>query len=443
MLRQQRPLKNSLIGFELELFTINNNGHIINAADRLLNKAKISNHAATIKKECASNIIEIACYPGKDVPNAMDKLLGELEYLISIAEKEGILLLPLGCYPGKFNPDMRDDKTYKIKKYIFGYNKFKIAGRCTGFHCHYTLPKGIFDTQLRVIKVITRSKIKDSLVNSYNLLIAADPALTTFMQSSPFYQGRFIGKDSRIIMYRGGEHLNNASGLYSNFPEFGGLPSYKLTTFDIMDILATRFERWKSYIKSLGLNVRVLSLYGSILDTVWGPVKINPNGTLEQRGMDMNHPTYIACAGTIIKFVLKKLQEEYYTVVPSEIGIKEPFKVEGGVIYIPPYSFVRTELQKLSAYEGFESELVFRYCKNFLRFAESTMPRNQLALIDPIRQMIKRKKTISDEILDTARKKGFKKESITNKLSAEIAYEHAARLLIEVISIRKNIEKFE
>ena len=103
--------------------------------------------------------------------------------------------------------------------------------------------------------------------------------------------------------------------------EFGGLSPYKLTVLDIMDIVSTRYEKWKSYIKSLGLNINALSLYGSILDTTWNPVKVNPNGTLEQRGMDMNHPIYIAGIGVIIKFILKKLQEEYYAVVSSEIGI--------------------------------------------------------------------------------------------------------------------------
>jgi len=116
---------------------------------------------------------------------------------------------------------MRNDRPYRIKESIFGKNRWKIAGRCVGFHCHYTLPRGIFDAQLRVLKMIIRSKIKDSMVNSYNLLIAADPALTCFMQSSPFYQGKYLGKDSRVIMYRGGECFNNSSGLYANLEEFG------------------------------------------------------------------------------------------------------------------------------------------------------------------------------------------------------------------------------
>ena len=425
MVRKKQSLKKSLVGFEVELFTINNEGYIVDVADKLLRKAK-SDKNLTIKKECAVNMIEIASYPDEMVPHTMEHLLTELEYLVSIAEKENILLCPLSTYPGKFNPYMRSDKPYKIKESIFGKNRWKIAGRCIGFHCHYTLPKGIFDAQLRVLKMLIRSKIKDSLVNSYNLMIAADPALTTLMQSSPFYQGKYIGKDSRVIMYRGGEHIDNMNGLYANLEEFGGLPPYKLTALDIIDIITTRYEKWKSYIKSLGLNIKVLSLYGSILDTAWNPVKVNPNGTLEQRGMDMNHPIYIAGIGVVIRWILKKLQEEFYAVVPSEIGIKEPFKIEKDIIYIPPYPYVRDILQKNSAYKGLESYEVHNYCKRFLRFAASTMPNDRLKMIKPFQDMLKKRKTVSDEIIEYAKKEGYKrKDNITNKLAAQIALQHS------------------
>ncbi len=430
--------KKSLIGFEVELFMINKKGFVIGAADEILKKARLHGRQV-IKKECATNMIEVASYPDVMVPNSMSYLLEELEYLTSVAEKSEILLLPLGTYPGRFNPVMRRDKPYLIKESIFGKNRWKIAGRCVGFHCHYDLPHGIFDPELRVLKMLVKSKIKDSLVNCYNFLIAADPALACFMQSSPFYQGKFIGKDSRVIMYRGGEALNNKNGLYANFEEFGGLPHYKLTAIDIMDIITTRFEKWKSYIISLGLNIRVLPLYGSILDTTWAPLKINPHGTLEARGMDMNHPNCITAAGAIIKWTLKKMQDEYYAVVPSDIGVKEPFKVEGDTIYIPPYSYVRNELQKLSAYKGLESDAVYNYCKRLLKFASSIIPSDRIKLIKPFEEMVRKRRTVSDEMIEYAKKKGFGDE-ITNKFAAEIALEHSERLLKEIASTKKLIE---
>lgn len=433
-------LKKSLTGFEVEFFTLNKSGFIANAADPILKSIKQTKNQA-IKKECAHNMIEIASYPNEMIPHSMGHLLNEIEILAEAARKKNFLLCPLGTYPGTFNPVMRKDKPYKIKESIFGKNRFKIAGRCIGFHCHYTLPKGIFDSQMRILKMLVRSKIKDSLVNSYNMLVAIDPALTCFMQSSPFYQGKFLGKDSRLIMYRGGHHLKNMGGLYANLEEFGDLPPYKLTALDIIDIISTRYEKWKSYIKTLGLNIKVISLYGSILDTTWNPVKINPNGTLEQRGMDMNHPMYIAGIGAMIKYVLKKLQEEYYAVVPSEIGIKEPFKMEGDTIYIPPYPYVRSELQKLSAYKGFDSDIVYDYCKRFFKLAQACIPKDRIRLTDSFKEMLNKRQTVSDAIIKYAKKNGYRKGlTISNRLGAEIALEHSERLLQEIIVTRDFIK---
>src|SRR3989338_1577872 len=436
----KQPLKKSLTGFEVELFTVDREGYLAHAADFLLKKARQDKRDFNIKKEISLNMIEVASYPSEMIPRTMDYLLEELEYLTGIAERYNVLLCPLATYPGRYTPIMRTDRRYEIKKSIIGSRRYKIEGMCSGFHCHYDLPKGIFDSQLRDLKMLVRSKIKDSLVNSYNFMIAADPELTCFMQSSPFYQGRLIGKDSRVIMYRGGEALNNPYGLYADFEEFGGLPHYKLTALDIIELITTRYEKWKSYIISLGLNIKVLPLYGSILYTNWSPIRISPHGTLEMRGMDVNHPVFIAGIGVVIRFVLKKLQEEYFAVVPSEIGIKEPFKVEKDVVYIPPYPYVRNILQKLSAYKGLESDVVYNYCRRFLKFAESVMPKDRLKLTKPFKEMLNKRKTVSDEILGYARKKGYKrKEQISNKLAAEIALHHSGRLLREIIATREMI----
>jgi len=98
-------------------------------------------------------------------------------------------------------------------------------------------------------------------------------------------------------------------------------------------------------------------------------------------------------------------------------------------------------LQKLSAYKGLESDIVYNYCKRFLRFAASTMPNDRLKMIKPFQDMLNKKKTVSDEIIEYAKKKGYKrKESITNKLAAQIALQHSERLLKEIILTRKMIE---
>ncbi|HIH91613.1 TPA: hypothetical protein HA281_02315 [Candidatus Woesearchaeota archaeon] len=438
--RHPKP-KNSLTGFEVELFTLDRNGTVVNGADDLLKQAAKDKRTA-LKGECAGNMLEIVGDPHRNVPNAVGSLLSNIEYAVDIAEKKNMLLCPLATYPGKFSPFMRTAARYRIQESIFGKNRFSIAGRCVGFHCHYTLPRGMFDAQLRMLKILVHSRIKDSMVNSYNTLIAIDPILTTFMQSSPYYQGTRMGKDARMLMYRGGKELDSPNGLYANFQEFGGLPPYKLTALDILDIIASRFETWKSHIRSLGVNIRAISLYGSILATTWNPVKVNPNGTLEQRGMDMNHPSIIVGIGTLMKFVMDKLQQEYYAVVPSEIGIREPFKVEKDVIYIPPYAHVRKVLQREAAYLGMESKAVHNYCRRFLKFALAAAPQSKKNMLRPLRRMVAGRKTVSDEILDFLAREGYPGASeIPHSAAAEIAIHHSRRFIREIHETRRMIEK--
>ena len=434
-------LKKALIGMELEFFTIDNEGRMINAADRLISEVKKKYPKIDIGKECGKSMVEITSFPNEQISDTMLHLLENMESILLVAEKEEISVYTLGTYPGSFVPEMRRDKPYVIKENIFGKKRFLIAGRCVGFHCHYTLPWGVFDNKQKILKRLHRSKNQQTMVGSYNLLIAMDPALTTFMQSSPFYQGRFIGKDSRVIVYRGGEDFDYPQGLYANYRPFGALQPYKQTNTDMLDIIFRKYEEWKNLIQKLDVNLRVFSKHGSILDTAWNPVKVNAVGTLEQRGMDSNHPMYLTAAATVIKYILKFVQEENIHVMPSDIGNVEPFKVEGDKLYIPPHTHVRKVLQRNAAYEGLDNDEVYNYCKSMLRLAADVIPKDRAHLLDPFKKCIDERKTVSDEILEFAKKKGADiKETLPKSIAQEIAIEHASRIYKEIILTKKTLE---
>ena len=66
---------------------------------------------------------------------------------------------------------------------------------------------------------------------------------------------------------------------------------------------------------------------------------------------------------SLLKFVFRQIYRDFYTVLPSDIGRDEPFKVEGNVIHIPPHTHVRNYLQKESALKGMDSKDVYS-CSN-------------------------------------------------------------------------------
>jgi gamma-glutamyl:cysteine ligase YbdK (ATP-grasp superfamily) len=438
--QRKQTLKTMRFGIEFELFTLDEQGYMTNGADRLIKRVKNEYPDIEIKRECAKNMIEITTPPREEVPHAMQTALEDYERVIQCAEKEKLILYSYGTYPGAFTPEFHSGKRYTDKEKIIGKQRFTIAGRCIGLHIHYSLPWGVFDSLERIIKPLIRSKNKESMVNIYNLCIAMDPALTTFAQSSPFYQGEKLGKDARMIAYRGGKELDYPQGLYANLPQFGALPNYKSTNTDILHVIGERFNEWTDLVKQFTQNVIILSKHGSILDNTWNPVKINAHGTMEVRGMDMNHPDIIIALAICIKYIIKAVQEKYIKVIPSDTGIEAPFKKEGNKIFIPPDSYVQNELQRKSAYNGLKDDAIYTYCNGFLKLAKEFVPLKKQILLVPLETMIETRQTTSDLILKRVKENpNYDDNTLTPAQAAELALKLSADLYNEVIFTKQRL----
>jgi len=443
--KAKSPLKRSTVGFEVEFFILDKNGRMVNKADNLLKKIEEKNRACIpdVTKEISKNIIEVGSYPEIESVNTLKALLDNLKILLYTADEEDLMICPLGTYPGKFTPKMRTDYHYRDYNAVFGQKHVKMGGQCVGYHFHYALPWGVFDYKKKNLKRLINSKNKQSLVNAYIFLIAADPALTAFMQSSPFYQGKYVAKDTRMLVWRGGKDLDNTFGWFANHPELGGLPSYEHTGTDIINLTAKRKQDWFSYVKKAGIKEPSKLKHGSDLDYNWSPVKINAHGTIEQRGMDINHLLVILSVSKIIKTVLRAIQEDYIKVECSDIAVKEPFKYDKKTIYIPPDTHVKQQLQKLSAYKGFDNDEVYYYAKRLFYLAKILGGKKVEPFIEPLEKMIKDKKTLSDEIIKEARKLGYEhtsKKNMPADVAAAIAVNHSRRLFKEIVLAQKFIE---
>jgi hypothetical protein len=333
---------------------------------------------------------------------------------------------------------------YRLKEIIFGTQRMQIAARCIGLHCHFSLPWGVFDHANRILKSLVNSKNHQSMINLYNLFISMDPGLTAFTQSSPFYQGRLLGKDSRVIVYRGGHVFSYPQGLYSNFQEFGGLQPYKHDDLELAQIISNRFRNWDRAIKKIDVNLKVFLKRGSILDTAWNPVKISSYGTIEQRGMDINHPRVIMAVAALIGYISKAVQDNYLRVKPSLAGRASPFKMEGSTIHIPPHEYVRLRMQRHSAYHGLADAHVHRYCRGLLELGRMCMPREKHPLLKPLERMLESRRTVSDEVISIARKMGIRPgERMTDYEASELALRLSKDLFKEIIMTKQAIKSAE
>ena len=443
---EKKPLKRSMTGLETELHVIDDEGNLSYEGFNLITLIKKKYPEINVVKECGQNMIETGCYPHMNAYNPAIEMMSTIEKIIEVAKENKLRIYSFGTYPGKtesrFTPDPTG--TYKIQEKIFGAEKFSLATKAIGFHHHYALPKGVFDYEKKNLKLLIDSKLKRSLLNCYNFEIAIDPILTLLTQSSPFFEGKLLAKDSRMLIYRGGKKLAYP-GLYSNFQQVGALPPYKQTETDLMRSIKRRKYRWNKAVKKVDKTVNIDQMYVSELDISWNPVKINKHGTLEQRGMDMNYISIVLGVSVLLKSCLKKIQRDFIEVIPSDIGIKDSFKLQNGIMYIPPHIFVREQLQKKSAYQGFDDDTLYEYTKRFYRFAKSLTPEIYKPLLKNIENMIRERKSVSDEIVSFARREEMINDrgEISQKDARIIALHFSKKFECDLKETKKIVEKIK
>ncbi len=438
--RKRKPLKRSKVGFELEFHLIDNKGRIQNKAQEMIDAVKKANNKVPIGKEAGKNMIEIGCYPGVETFNPALDTINSVEIIHETAKKLGFLLYPFSTYPVDFNEKVTNSPVYKIKEKILGREKFKIANHCTAFQCHYTLPKGVFDTKTKNIRLMMNSKLSRTLISSYNFGVAIDPVLALFAQSSPFFRGVNLAKDSRIVVYRGGRKLRYDKGLYTKLQQFGALPPYKQTLTDLMDSQKRRVLRWKQLMKKVDPGADINKIYYSKLDIGWNALRLNKHGTLEQRSMDMNFLSIIFAIAILYKSCLKKIQREFIEVLPTDFGVSEAFKLENGILFIPPHSYVRNKLQLWSAYKGYGKKEMYNYARRFFNFAKSVTPKSYNKLIKPIGDMIENKESMSDKILKYARRKEYIANGRIGKKDAyELSLYYAEQFYKDLMKVEENL----
>lgn len=423
-------MANFYTGLEMEMFTLNKKGQIVFEGEKILKQVKKADKNIWAMHECGKHMIEFGVKPSKSITQPFKVILKHLKTVIEIAMKNNILLFPFGTYPGEFDPRFNKNIMYRIKEKVLGEDKFKIAGLCIGYHMHLSLPKSSFSKK-KMVKV-AQQNINDALINGYNLLIAADPVVTTFMQSSPFIQGKYLAKDSRMLFYRGGENLK-FEGLYSNFQLFGGLQSYIQTITDVIKLVEKRYDLWLSAVSEKGFDPNLIRKYGKKLDFAWNPVKVNKKGTLEQRGMDMNLPSYSLAVTTLLQNAFARIRTEGLEVRPSDHGINEPFRQEGKTLIIPPIDHVQEVLQYNSAMHGLGNKGVLKYCDRFVKFAMKNADKNTKILIKRVKEMLKSKKTMSDILIEEVKNAGGSvKRKLPKKISETLALNWCYKLMKDI-----------
>lgn len=421
-----RSLKRHMVGFETEMLILEDNGAVSSRANDLIERAKTACLKYPVHKDYTYNMIEIASTANVKVTKGAHGWLSTVEQLIDMTKGMGVRIYPYGTYHGTHIPASRTDRYYRMCEDILGPSRYTFAtGHVLGFHFHYCLPYGTFNRSTSGLKHLFKSRYKEQLLSIYNAIIAMDPAVTNFMESSPFVDGNFIAKDSRLFLYRGMRMRKGGDsirGLYYDMPLFGRLPRYCQTISDLIMLIRQRFETWKELVEERHPEYADVVASRHPLQFNWGPLRVNRVGTFEYRGLDMNQPSNMIGTSLLIKYFLHMIRRDDLRVLPSDTGIKEPFRVEGDTIHVPPFAYVNEVLQYKSALDGLADEEVFRYTRSLANLALREVPIKKDPAISRIKKMLSERKTKSDEIIETVIKAGHSPyEKLDESFARELA----------------------
>lgn len=435
--------RKAMIGLEVELFTLDSEGKLVNEADKVIDTVKGKKVAEMVRPECAKTMLEIGTNPKIKIKESALEFLEDFRDVVELAQKEGVHLLPLGTHPGREMPQMRTSSWYDCQQVLLGKDELKKGGKVSGFHYHYTLPEGILEKKTKYIKAVGRSAARNVFLHQYNFLIATDPAVLTFCQSSPVWFGKHYAKDCRVLFYRDFSLGSDPSihGMYYYHPLLGGLPNYEFTLQDLRVMADKRKAEFLRLLESKEYPTNEIAPFPS-LKFMWGPMRVNKIGTFEYRGPDMNHPDIIFTVTSLLTSALRAIEKKDLKAMPSDIGIEEPFLLEDGVIHLPPHSTLKY-LEYQSTLGGFESSEIKTYCTRLYDLVIKISGKAKSRNLELIRKMLKNGKTVSDEILDMIKKNGCDlKEEIPEDLLNHIALYHADKLSKSFDSLEKQFSRF-
>ena len=434
-----------MFGIELEFFILNLEGNIVNKADSILTQLKKKLKKSSITNESGQHMIEIMSHPNRSSKQTFKSLLTDVETLLYETDNNDLKLFNLGTYPFQNSGKTRPETRYQANKKIRGLG-MKIANSCIGFHYHFSLPRKTFDKKRLFFKNEINNIRKKKVLNLFNLFVAIDPAVSTFMQSSPYYQGKYLGKSSRMIVYRSESIFNRPEKLFANYPEFSNLNKYAANFDEMLERIVHRSKLWKQLLIEKGVKISdyaKIDRESSILDSSWKPVKISSHGTIESRGADMNSFRNIVAMTSVMNSLSKYIQRNKIIVVPSKIGVKEPFKLEDKLLYVPEFKYLKNTLQKNSALYGLEDASIHKYCKSLIKLVKKITPIEARPPLRIFSKMLSERKTVSDEIIKKDGKIQGESESheVQLETAKKIALDYSKKMYKDLVLTKKMAEE--
>lgn len=359
------------LGLEQEFFLVDEDGFLSDLADEFLagcweTAEGRDKDPACFAPEVAKSMVEVNVPPALSLVELSSDYIDNLGLAIETGRQVGLRLYPLATYPLPVKPALREAPRYRLQARTVGEERFSHAARCAGAHLHVGVHPEAVDSRVGVSYKASKGARKE-LLDIYNLATALDPAIITLTRSCPFYEGLADGRTPRTLHYRGDKDLA-PQGLYANLWEVGGLLPYAPDIEGLVEQQFARYHTWLSAMDRARVERRLFFETGDgLLEASWNPVRLNPKGTVELRGMDGNYPETILAVATLVSAAADRVRREGLAVLPCE-GI-ETFEVAGDALYVPDFGYLSGDLFRAATTWGLESSEVVSYLDSVVRFA--------------------------------------------------------------------------
>jgi len=138
-----------------------------------------------------------------------------------------------------------------------------------------------------------------------------------------------------------------------------------------VELQFSRYRAWLEAMDRAGVQPQLFfELGGGLLEiSSWNPVRLNPKGTVELRGLDSNYPEKILAIAGLVNSAAQRVRRERMTVLPYE-GIRA-FEVVGSTLLVPGFGYLSGALYRAAITGGAQSSEVVYYLDSVMRFASA------------------------------------------------------------------------
>ena len=345
-----------LLGLEVEVMLIEENGNISNRASDVFKHSNISK----LVPEFSTATIEANPDPSNSIQEIEKNLRYELENLEIIANSMGVKVIPIS--------EVGKQRTQR-EGYSRRYELFeKIAGSSAS-----NVDKSAVATHLHIDH-------KNDIVGQYNLLQSMDPVFV-LMSTTSYFRGFNTVNCGR---------LNSFRSLFPNNPEMNNLLDYIKSPNDLDEI---QKKRSNFFISQLGDNEESRSIFGSY-NNGSSPLR-KTDKTIEIRCADGNLPELALSFAAMYKGVLNSV---FNNSIEIKISEKDGFyDYNSSEIIMPNFNTLK-KMEKEGIKKGLKSDIVYAYLNHLLEIANDGLSNDEQKYLIPFENILLSRTNVADLI---------------------------------------------